>query len=119
MTQVYEFELVVDRNPTTDEAANALYEAGCDDATPGVQAGVPVVAFDREAESLEEAMASAVRDVTAAGLQVCGVGDGDLVTQAEIADRIGKSRQWVSKLYLDGAGPGGFPAPVAARPRAY
>ena len=54
----------------TDAAANALYEAGCDDGSPGSCEGV---AFDREASSLSEAIHSAVRDVRKAGFDVVRV----------------------------------------------
>jgi hypothetical protein len=51
----------------TDEIATALYEAGCDDATPGSCDGVAHVAFDREAPSLEDAIRSAAADISKAG----------------------------------------------------
>jgi hypothetical protein len=57
----------------TDELANALYEAGCDDAGVGSCEGVVTVAFDREAESLGDAIGSAVKDVSLAGFSVARV----------------------------------------------
>ena len=61
---VHHFTLIVEgidlqAEPTID----ALFEAGCDDATVGRVDGVQYVDFDREAESLGEAIISAVRDV--------------------------------------------------------
>ena len=61
---VHHFTLIVEgidlqAEPTID----ALFEAGCDDATVGRVDGVQYVDFDREAESLAEAVISAVRDV--------------------------------------------------------
>lgn len=53
----------------TDEVANALYESGCDDASPGSCNGVAHVAFDREAGSLEGAIRSAIADIRKAGFQ--------------------------------------------------
>ena len=47
----------------TDEVAIALFEAGCDDRSPGSCDGVVSVASHRDAESLEEAMGSAVSDI--------------------------------------------------------
>ena len=47
----------------SEELADQLFEAGCDDGTPGVCCGVPVIGFSREADSLESAIRSAVADV--------------------------------------------------------
>ena len=54
----------------TDELADALYEAGCDDATVGSSCGVATVSFAREAPSLQEAIRSAIADVQKAGVVV-------------------------------------------------
>ena len=53
-----------------DQMANALYEAGCDDGTFGCSQRVFSIGFAREAETLEEAVRSAIADVQAAGLRV-------------------------------------------------
>jgi hypothetical protein len=50
--------------------SNALYEAGADDCSPGENCGEPYAAFHREAESFEDAVRSAIRDVHAAGCHV-------------------------------------------------
>lgn len=47
----------------TSELEDAVYEAGCSDALLGIHAGNPYLAFDREAESLEEAIKSAIKAV--------------------------------------------------------
>jgi hypothetical protein len=57
----------------TPEMAEALYEAGCDDSTPGSIGGVVMVHFDREAESLGDAIGSAIKDVEKAGYKVARV----------------------------------------------
>jgi hypothetical protein len=54
----------------TDEAANALFEAGCDDASPASCDGVVWMTFHREADSLDAAVRSAMADVQKAGFQV-------------------------------------------------
>jgi hypothetical protein len=61
----YEFTLVLADEITTD-TADAIY-AICDDATSSRSNGVEYVAFDRQAESLESAIRSAVADVQKAG----------------------------------------------------
>ncbi|MGH9287981.1 MAG: hypothetical protein ACRD0V_06790 [Acidimicrobiales bacterium] len=50
----------------TDDAIDALYEGGCDDATFGVSGGVQTGEFDREAVDFAEAVASAIKAVEAA-----------------------------------------------------
>jgi hypothetical protein len=57
----------------TDDIANALYEAGCDDGGGGTCDGVLTIEFDREAESLGDAIGSAIKNVQAAGYAVARV----------------------------------------------
>ena len=67
----YEFQLILkEGTEITEELADALFEAGCDDGTPGTFCGVPNIRFHREAESLESAIRSAVADVQKAGCVV-------------------------------------------------
>jgi hypothetical protein len=69
--ECYSFSLVLSGfGEITDEIANAIYGAGCDDALLGVQEGAAFLDFDREAGSLEEAIFSAIRDVKNCGLDV-------------------------------------------------
>jgi hypothetical protein len=56
-----------------DDMANALYEAGCDDAGVGSCDRVVSVEFDREAESLGDAIGSAVKAVQKAGYSIARV----------------------------------------------
>ncbi len=97
-----------------DEQLDALYEAGCDDALFGVRDGVQYGAFDREADSFSEALASAIHDVTSAvvGLHVVRIEPDELVTLAAIAERSGLSREYIRLLSANKRGPGGFPSPV-------
>ena len=115
----YEFELVLTNVPElTTEVEDSLYEAGCDDATLSVQFGRMFLSFSREAPSLKDAILSAIRDVKKAniGAEVIRVGVCDLVTQAEIARRLGRARQVVHQYITGQRGPGGFPAPVCSKP---
>jgi hypothetical protein len=97
-----------------DEQFDALYEAGCDDALFGARDGAQYGAFDREADSFSEALASAIRDVTSTvtGLHVVRIEPDELVTLAAIAQRSGLSREYIRLLSTNKRGPGGFPAPV-------
>ena len=72
--KTYEFDVVLkDVSEVTDDRADALFTAGCDDGTPASCDGVAWIHFDREAMSLEEAILSAVTQVQAAGLIVLKV----------------------------------------------
>jgi hypothetical protein len=72
--KTYEFDVVLkDVAEVTDDQADSLFAAGCDDATPASSNGAAWVHFDREAKSLEEAIRSAVGQVQAAGFTVVKV----------------------------------------------
>lgn len=67
----YEFTLVLTGSPElTEEICDQLFEAGCDDGIPGTCNGVFSIDFHRDAESLESAIHSAIKDVKAAGYEV-------------------------------------------------
>jgi len=69
----YEFSLILTATDVTDEDAEKLYQAGCDDGSILSQGDVTMVQFDRIASTLEEALATAIGDVEAAGFQVARV----------------------------------------------
>ena len=111
---VHHFTLIVD-GPDLQAGASidALFEAGCDDALVGCAEGIQYVEFDREAEGLDEAVLSAVADVEKVpGLTVSRVADAGLVSMADIAARLGRTREGVRLLVAGARGPGGFPPPV-------
>jgi hypothetical protein len=67
----YHFTVVLANCDTmTPELTETLYEAGCDDSTPWSGNGMAAVTFDRDAESLESAIRSAVADVQKTGCTV-------------------------------------------------
>ena len=67
----YEFSLILKGSPElTEDIANQLFEAGCDDGTPGTCNGVFSIDFHREADSLETAINSAIKNVKSAGYDV-------------------------------------------------
>jgi hypothetical protein len=111
----HDFALIIAGVPEfTERVENALFEAGCDDATFSIQYGQLHAEFSREAESLKEAILSAIADVRKAdiGAEVLQVDDCNLVTQSDIARRIGRSRQLVHQYITGQRGPGNFPAPM-------
>lgn len=67
----YEFTLILKGAPElTEEMADELFAAGCDDGTPGTCNGVFSIDFHREADSLEAAIRSAIAHVRTAGYEV-------------------------------------------------
>ncbi len=72
--KTYEFDVVLkDVSEITDEQADRLFAAGCDDGTPACCNGLAWVHFDREASSLEEGIRTAVAQVQSAGFTVSKV----------------------------------------------
>ena len=64
----YEFTLVLAQpDELTEELAEALFIAGCDDGSPGSCNGVVSIDFHREADSLENAIRSAIAQVNQVG----------------------------------------------------
>lgn len=64
---LFSFTLTVEgADLTTGAAQDALFEAGCSDATFGISDGVQTADFDREALEFAEAVASAIKAVETA-----------------------------------------------------
>jgi hypothetical protein len=85
--------------PNAEEHLDALFEAGCDDALPGIgQPGHIALEFVREAKSASDALASAKDNVLAAipGAKLVSV-QPDIVGASEIADLADCTRQNVRK----------------------
>lgn len=114
--QTYNFTLIIDgADLLLDEAQEALYETGCDDATFGAVDGVQYAEFDREAGSFGQALTRAMVDVREAvpGARVIHVEPDELVTMSEIAERLERSRESIRLLISGERGSGDFPAPVS------
>jgi hypothetical protein len=105
--------LLVNEHELTTDLEDALFEAGCDDGMLFCKNQVVYIEFERDADSLEEAVVSAINDVESAGFQVARVEPSDLVTSAEISRRANRSRQSVAQIIKGKRGKGGFPIPVA------
>jgi hypothetical protein len=111
----HEFVLVLEGvKDLSREVMDALFEAGCDDATPSIRFGRMYLTFARRAKSMKEAMLSAIRDVRRAniGAMIVCVDDCNLVSQSDIARRINRTRQQVGQYVSGTRGPGNFPGPV-------
>ncbi len=112
----YEFTLILEgADVLGDAAVDALFEAGCSDATFGEVDGCQYADFTRRARSLADAVGSAKRAIESAipEVRVIRVEPEDLVTAAEIAERTGRSRESVRLLVAGERGPGAFPVPVS------
>ena len=110
----FQFTLIVDGPELQDQPLiDRLFEAGCDDATIGSSDGVQYVDFDREAEALDDAILSAVDDLEKLqGVEVIRIADAGLASLADIAARVGRTRESVRLLVSGTRGPGNFPKPV-------
>ena len=64
----YEFTLVLAQpDELTEDLAEALFAAGCDDGSPASCNGIVSIDFHRESDSLENAIWSAIAQVNQAG----------------------------------------------------
>lgn len=109
---VHQFTLIVEgADLQAEDHIDALFAAGCDDATVGRIGTTQYVDFDREAETLADAVFDATDAIEAAvaGARVVHVEPDDLVTMAEIAKLAGRTRESVRLLINGARGPGGFP----------
>jgi hypothetical protein len=105
----HEFMLRLNRDVTAEEV-EALYEAGCADASVETGALGTMLDFSRESPTLPEALVSAVRDVEKVpGLHAVGIACDNMVSQLVIADRVGVTREAVRLWATAQRGPGGFP----------
>jgi hypothetical protein len=119
MPTTYTFTVIADYRTDHAEFVDAVFEAGADDGLVGFHAdrGVTEITFDREADNLVEAISSAISQVEAAGARVRRIGPDEYVWAAEIASRLGLTREYVRLLISGIRGPGGFPMPVVPAAR--
>lgn len=101
-------------NELTPKVVDALFEAGCDDATMCRRFGRVFLTFSRTTATLKDAIVSAIRDVRKAniGARVLRVDECSLLAQADIARKVGRPRQVIHQYISGQRGPGGFPPPV-------
>jgi hypothetical protein len=111
--KMHEFSIIASGlNPEAEDFETRFFEAGCDDATISFQKGHIIADFAREAETLEDAISSALADVLKAGAKIDRVEPDPLVSLAEIAARTGLTRAAVSHYSLGKRGDK-FPPPIA------
>lgn len=111
--KMFEFSIIASGlDPEAEDFADRFFNAGCDDATISFQKGHIIADFTREANSVTEAIVSAMECVKAAGATVNRVEPDSLVSLAEIAARTGMSRAAMTQ-YSKGQRGKNFPAPTA------
>ena len=97
----------------TEGLEDALYESGCGDAIVCAYGNSVYVEFDREAESLDAAIASAVDNIESAGIgAIVESVDSALVGLSDVAEMTGTSRQAITMLKDGLRGGGDFPCPI-------
>ena len=111
----YEFILkfdLSDAEEDPDRYVDALYEAGCDDASVGIgQKGRIALDFTREASSAFSAVSSAIADVKKAIPNARLIeATPDLVGLTDISEIIGCTRQNIQKMVA--ANRSVFPSPI-------
>lgn len=106
----YHFSILI-RDTDLHDLEDRLYEAGCDDALLCFYNQTPYLEFDREAESAEAAVRSALDNIRAAGFGDLVLQESGVATLAEMAARAGLTRAALSN-YATGKRGGGFPAPM-------
>ncbi|MEX0882283.1 MAG: hypothetical protein WDZ72_02305 [Cyclobacteriaceae bacterium] len=111
---IFQFTLVLKGvDAPSDDLETELFEFGADDGLLYFRDRTAYLDFEREGESFEAAILSAILQVEDAGIPVSSVEPGDLVTAAEIARRLGRSKESVRLLISGDRGKGTFPVPVA------
>jgi predicted DNA-binding transcriptional regulator AlpA len=111
--KTFEFSVIASGlDPEAEDFADRFYDAGCDDATISFQKGHIIADFAREADSIVEAIVSAVRNVEKAGAHVDRVEPDPLVSLSEIASRTGFTRSAIGYYSKGERGKGDFPSPI-------
>ena len=91
--KMHEFSIIASGlNPEAEDFETRFFDAGCDDATISFQKGHIIADFAREADSLEDAISSAVKNVLATGAKIDRVEPDPLVSLTDMAARTGLTR---------------------------
>jgi hypothetical protein len=112
--KTFEFSIIASGlDPSSEDFESRFYDNGCDDALIAFQKGHIIADFAREANSIDEAIASAVENVCAAGAKVDRIEPDPLVNLNEIAARTDMTRAAISNYAKGARGNKDFPPPVA------
>jgi len=112
MTKTFDFSFAVSGiDPHEEGFADAIFEAGCDDASLMLYKGAIVVNFMREHDTFIDAVASAYANLLESGVTIERFDPDFLVSSTDIANKINVSRQAVAN-YANGKRGEGFPPPI-------
>jgi hypothetical protein len=108
----FSFTLAMDVGGLDDSQIRALYH-DVPDATASERNERAYIGIDRRATDFAAAVVTAIEDVERAlpAVRVVALEPEDLVSQADIAQRQGRSRESISQLVKGERGPGTFPQP--------
>jgi hypothetical protein len=108
----FSFTLALNANRLDDSQITALY-GSVRDSTASERNDRAYVGIDRRASDFETAVVTAIEDLEQAvpDVRVIALEPEDLVSQADIAQRQGRSRESISQLVKGERGPGTFPRP--------
>ncbi len=112
----YHFALILSGvTEHTEGLEDDLFEAGCDDALVFFKNNTVYLEFDRESESLDQAIISAVKSVEglSSEIKVKRVEPDTIVNLSDIARRSGLTKQSISMLVSGERGDGTFPSPIS------
>jgi hypothetical protein len=111
--KTFEFSVIASGlDPGAGNFEALFYDNGCDDALVSFQNGHIIIDFAREAETMDEAISSALENVAATGAHIDRVEPDPLVSLSDIAKRTEMSRAAITNYHKGHRGEG-FPAPVA------
>jgi len=107
------FTLALDASRLDDAQIQALY-GKVPDATASERNERAYLGIDRRSTDFATAVVTAIEDVERAlpAVRVIALQPEDLVSQADIAQRQGRSRESISQLVKGERGPGTFPRPI-------
>lgn len=96
-----------------DGLEDALFENGCNDALVCFYGKSVYLEFDRDANSLDEAISSAIMNVELTGMNIRVESvDSTMVGLSDIAELTGLTRQAIALLKDGLRGDGNFPSPI-------
>lgn len=106
----FSFTLALDVSGLSDSEISALYNT-LPDSTASERNGRAYVGLDRAAPDFATAVVSAIENIERAlpNVRVLALEPEDLVSQSDIAQRRGRSRESISQLVKGERGPGKFP----------
>jgi hypothetical protein len=107
-SETHAFVLILDRQLDARQVTEIVMR----NHDVGIKPGGRAVMFQRETPTMVDAVVSAIQDVEMAGVRVIRVDAQDWLTLADIAARIGRSREIVRLWSIGRQGPGGFPPPL-------